>query len=227
MKNTGFELEAFTRPIANVAINGGVVYANTKYRDDLVGANGNPLSPALFQLPGRQISNAPKWTVTGSMAWTPPIGSSGLRGLVYADIRHMSGFNTGSDLDVEKEQGSTSVVNARAGIHGPEDAWAIEIWAQNLFDKNYQQVAFDSPIQGTPGSTTRAVQAGFFTRATQLYNAFIAEPRTFGVTLRGKLSFSPRQAPAYEPLPAPPPPVVEQPAPPPPPPPPPPAPERG
>ena len=39
---------------------------NTKYRDNLVGADGKPLTNALFQLPGRQISNAPKWTVTGS-----------------------------------------------------------------------------------------------------------------------------------------------------------------
>ena len=46
------------------------------------------------------------------------------------------------------------------------------------------------PIQGTPGSTTRAVEAGFFTRATQLYGAFLGEPRTFGATLRGKLGFA-------------------------------------
>jgi hypothetical protein len=35
------------------------------------------------------------------LAWTPPIGGSGLRGLVYADARYMSSFNTGSDLDIE------------------------------------------------------------------------------------------------------------------------------
>ncbi|HEY7005024.1 MAG TPA: hypothetical protein VH392_00935, partial [Sphingomicrobium sp.] len=99
----------------------------------------------------------------------------------------------------------------------------------NLFDKNFLQVAFDTPIQGTPGSTTRAVEAGFFSRATQLYSAFLGEPRTFGLTLRGKLGFAQPAPPPYvPPPPPPPPPVVEQPAPPPPPPPPPPAPvERG
>jgi hypothetical protein len=241
VKNYGFELEAFTRPIRNVSINGGVTMANAKYRDNLVGANGKPLSPALFQLPGRQISNAPKWTMTGSAAWTPPLADNGLHGLLYADIRHMSGFNTGSDLDIEKFQDSFNVVNARAGIQGPNDSWAIEVWAQNLFDKDFKQVAFDSPIQGTPGSTTRAVQAGFFTRATQLYNAFLGEPRTFGATLRGKLGFHRPAPPAYVAPPAPPPPATQTcpdgsvilatdtcPAPPPPPPPPPaPAPERG
>jgi outer membrane receptor protein involved in Fe transport len=240
VKNTGFELEAFTRPMRDLAVNGGVTMANTKYRDNLVGADGKPLTNALFQLPGRQISNAPKWTITGSVAWTPPIGSSGLRALLYADIRHMSHFNTGSDLDIEKTQGSFSVVNARAGIHGPDNVWGIEVWAQNVFDKNYIQVGFDAPIQGS--GTTRGVQAGFYPRSTQLYGAFLGEPRTFGVTLRGKLGFHRPAPPAYVPPPPPPPPPPATqtcpdgavilatdtcPAPPPPPPPPAPAPERG
>ncbi|HEY7007031.1 MAG TPA: TonB-dependent receptor [Sphingomicrobium sp.] len=229
VKDTGFEIEAFTHPMRDLSINGGITYANVKYRDNLVGADGKPLSSALFQLPGRQISNAPKWTVTGSTAWTPPIGGSGLHGLVYADVRYMSKFNTGSDLDLEKMQSSFAVVNGRIGISGPNDQWSVELWAQNLFDKNFRQVAFDTPIQGTPGSTTRAVEAGFFTRATQLYSAFLGEPRTFGLTLRGRLGFAQPAPPPYvPPPPPPPPPVVEQPAPPPPPPPPPPAPvERG
>ena len=141
----------------------------------------------------------------------------------------MSKFNTGSDLDIEKTQKGFTVFNGRVGVHGPDDAWAIELWGQNLFNKNFIQVAFDSPLQGS--GTTRAVQAGFISRSTQLYNAFLGEPRTFGVTLRAKTGFNRPAPPAYTPPPAPPP-VVEQapppaPLPPPPPPPPAPAPERG
>ena len=91
----------------------------------------------------------------------------------------MSGFNTGSDLDIEKTQEAFTIVNGRVGMHGPDDRWAIELWAQNLFDKTYKQVAFDAPVQGS-GTTTRGVEAGFFPRATQLYGAFLGEPRTFG-----------------------------------------------
>ena len=101
------------------------------------------------------------------------------------------------------------------------------LWAQNLFNKNYEQVAFDAPLQGT--GTTRGVEAGFYPVSTQLYGAFLGEPRTFGVTLRAKMGFSRPVPPPYVAPPGPPPPpVMEQPAPPPPPPPPPPAPtERG
>jgi len=221
VRDQGFEVEAFTRPLPDLSINSGVTMSDARYRTNLVSVNGQPITNALFQLPGRRISNAPKWTVTGSAAWTPRIGSGGLRGLLYADFRYMSGFNTGSDLDIEKLQRAFTTVNARAGVHGPNDSWAIEIWAQNLFDKNFRQVAFDTPVQGS--CTSRGAEAGFCSpipnTATQLYSAFLGEPRTFGVTLRGRIGFH-RAAPApYEPAPAP---IVEQPAPPPPPPPPPP-----
>ena len=249
VKSYGFELEAFTRPLPDLQINGGLVMANTKYRNNLVGADGRALTNALFQLPGRRISNSSEWTGTASIAWTPPIGG-GMRALFYLDGRLTTAYNTGSDLDIEKRQGGFSVFNGRVGIHGPGDGWAIEFWGQNLLNEDFLQVAFDAPIQG--GCTTRGAVAGFCgastavpNRATQLYGAFLGEPRTFGVTLRAK--WSPRPAaPAYVAPPAPPPPPPAPPpatqtcpdgsvilatdacpAPPPPPPPPPPAPERG
>jgi outer membrane receptor protein involved in Fe transport len=189
VRSQGVEIEAFTRPLRFLDVNAGVTYADTKYRHNLVGADGRPLTPALFQLPGARISNSNKWTLTGAVAWTPPIGGSGLSGLVYMDARYMSGFNTGSDLDIEKIQGSFTVVNGRVGVRGPNNAWAIELWAQNLFNEKFEQVAFDAPIQGT--CTTRGAINGFCSPvpnvATQLYGTFLGEPRTFGITFRGKL----------------------------------------
>ena len=107
-----------------------------------------------------------------------------MRGLVYVDARHMSHLNTGSDLDIEKIQDAYTVVNARVGLRGPDDRWAVELWAQNLFDNDNMQVAFDAPLQGS--GTRRAVDAGFIPRSTQLFGAFLGEPRTWGITLRGK-----------------------------------------
>ena len=222
VRSQGFELEVFTRPMRDLAWNAGVVMADVKYRHDLVGAGGKPLTNALFQLPGRRISNAPLWTATSSLAWTPPISGS-MRGLAYVDVRYMSKFNTGSDLDIEKTQKAFAVVNGRVGVHGRDDRWAIEFWAQNLLNKHFLQVAFDAPIQGS--GTTRGVEAGFYPRSTQLYGAFLGEPRTFGVTLRTKLGMSheapppPPPPPAVLPPPPPPPPAEVAPPPPPPPPP--------
>ena len=184
VRSMGVELEVFTRPMEDVNWNFGTIFADTRYRDNLVGSDGRPLTNALFQLPGRRISNSNEWTITSSLAWTPPVGGRGMRGLVYADVRHMSQFNTGSDLDIEKVQGDFTVVNARLGLHGPDRMWGVEVFAQNLFDEDFVQVAFDAPIQGS--GTERGVRAGFYPRSTQLFGAFLGEPRTYGLTLRGK-----------------------------------------
>ena len=189
VRSTGIEFELFTRPFRDANFNLGITYADTHYRDNLVGAFGEPISAQLFQLANRHISNSSELVATASFSWTPPIGSSGMRGLFYIDGRQMSDFNTGSDLDIEKRQKGFGVINGRIGLHGRDDRWGVELWAQNLLDTKFKQVAFDMPLQGS--CTERGAQAGFCSptpnRATQLFGAFLGEPRTFGITVRGRM----------------------------------------
>lgn len=136
-------------------------------------------------MPGDNLSNAPEHVVTASFAWTPDIGSTGLSGLVYVDGRMTSDYNTGSDLFPEKEQDGFGTINARLGIRGQDQKWSIELWAQNLLNQNYAQVAFNTPFQGS-NSVAHVTNFGSpnFTTANQLFSAFLAEPRTFGLTGR-------------------------------------------
>jgi hypothetical protein len=234
--------------MTDVNFNFGATIAETRYRKNLVGAGGRPLATALFQLPGRRVSNAAGLSLTSSLSWTPPIGSSGMRGLFYVDARHQTEFNTGSDLDIEKIENGFTTVNARLGLRGPDQAWGIELWAQNLFNAKVKQIAFDAFLQGN--CTERGADNGFCsptfgtTRSNQLFGVFLGEPRMYGLTLRGKLGAT-RAAPPVEVAPPPPPPPPAAPAtqtcsdgsvilatdscplPPPPPPPPAPEPERG
>ena len=186
----GVEVEATFRPARNFAIGAGFTYLKSDYKSDLVGtSNGaTPLAPELFQLPGNSLSFAPDYSVTGSLSWTPDIGSSGLTGLVYVDTRLISDQNTGSDRFPEKTQDGYAIVNGRIGIRGAEQRWALEVFAQNLFNKDYQQVAFNTPLQAA-GSGTRATQQEFGTAtsfSSQLFSSFLGEPRTYGVTARFK-----------------------------------------
>ncbi len=189
VRSTGIEFEIFTRPARNMNVNLGITYADTRYRDDLVGAFGEPISAQLFQLSNRHISNASELVTTASLSWTPEIGSSGMRGLFYIDGRQMSDFNTGSDLDIEKRQKGFGVVNGRIGLHGRDNRWAVELWAQNLLDTKFKQIAFDMPLQGS--CTERGALNNFCSptpgRSTQLFGSFLGEPRTFGLTIRGKM----------------------------------------
>ena len=182
----GFELETAINPMRDLRITGGVTYSRTKYRNDIVGnSSGAPLDPALRLLPGDNLSNAPELVVTGSLAYTPAIGSSGLSALFYIDGRVTSDYNTGSDLFPQKEQDGFGIINARIGLRGPDDKWSIEVWAQNLLDQDYAQVAFNTPFQA--GTTAAPFNdAGNYPGGRQIFSQFLAEPRTFGVTLRGK-----------------------------------------
>ena len=179
----GIELEAQIVPIRDFRVAAGLTYANTKYRDDLVGnKSGAPLDAALRKLPGDNLSNAPEIVATGSFTWTPDIGNTGLSGLFYMDGRLTSDYNTGSDLFPQKEQESYALFNARVGIRGPEERWAIEVWGQNIFDKDYAQVAFNSPFQA--GASTAPFVDPQYPGGRQIFSQFLAEPRTYGITGR-------------------------------------------
>ena len=186
VRSEGVELETSLVPSDSFRVTAGMTYAKTKYRSDLVGTNsGAPLDPALRLLPGNFMSNAPEMVITTSMAWTPEIADSGLKALFYVDSRTSSDYNTGSDLFPQKAQDSFTVVNARVGLRGVEDRWALEFWVQNLFDVDYAQVAFNTPFQAG-GAGAPFNDANNFPGGRQIYSQFLGEPRTFGITLRGK-----------------------------------------
>ena len=184
----GFEIEAGAYPTQNVTFNMGYTFTDARYRNNLVGSDaGEALNTALFLLPGSQMSNAPRHTVTGSASWTPDIGSQGMTALFYIDGRLTSDYNTGSDLYLEKRQDGFFLMNARTGIRGRDQRWALEIWAQNLLDTQYQQVAFSAPFQGA-GSASQVERFGSpnFAVGNAVMSSFLAEPRTYGVTLRSR-----------------------------------------
>ena len=167
----GVEFELALSPTRNVNMTMGVTYADTRYADFLVGSDqGVPLDPALRLLPGDNLSNAPEWVGTTSFTFTPNIGTTGMKGLFFVNARMTGDYNTGSDLTYGKEQDGFIVVNGRVGLTNIADRFAIEGWVQNLFDEDYTQVAFNTP----------------FVAPQQTYSAFLAEPRTYGVTLRAE-----------------------------------------
>ncbi|RME68695.1 MAG: TonB-dependent receptor [Alphaproteobacteria bacterium] len=180
----GVEVEASLRPTDRFSVQGGVTYADTQYGKNLPGAifappsPTNPLGGALWQLPGSRLTNAPEWAVTGSATYRYPVADSFLS-LLHVDFRYTSKVNTGSDLDLEKLEGGVFQVNGRIGFGDIDERWSIEVWARNIFDENYSQVIIDAPLQGSGTARNTLVPN------TQTFDAFLAEPRTYGVTLRG------------------------------------------
>jgi iron complex outermembrane receptor protein len=184
--STGVELEASLRPGAYFVANLGYTFADTRFASNLVGSEqGAPLDPVLRRLPGRAAPGAPQSVVTASVAWTPPIGTSGLSGLVYIDSRTISQSFTGSDLYPQRREEGFTVVNARLGLRGRDERWALELWAQNLFDSRYNLVTFNSPFQ-QGGNNQVVFPEAQFPGGAQVFSSFLGEPRTYGLTLRNR-----------------------------------------
>ncbi|MFP3943868.1 MAG: TonB-dependent receptor domain-containing protein, partial [Alphaproteobacteria bacterium] len=185
----GVEFELQTRPIEGLNIRSGVTWAQTDYDDGITDLTNiltndrglrfpdttgvalpvNDDLPEISNLAGRQLTNAPLWVVTSSITYRKPIPNTNLEAWAHTDFRIDSGYNTGSDLDPVKEQDGYTVVNAQIGVGDLDGVWELSLWARNLFDKNYQQIAFDLPLQSNDG-----------------WGTFLADPRTYGATLRAR-----------------------------------------
>jgi iron complex outermembrane recepter protein len=156
-------------PLSGLSISGGVVYADTQITNF-----GDALYLFATNRLNSRLSFSPLWSGVLSAAYQVPL-SSALALRISADEKYNSSYNTGSDLDPLKIQGSYGILNARIGIGAPDAKWVFELWCQNLADKGYFQVAFDAPFQGlaVPGFNNQI-------------DSFVGDRRTFGATLRVK-----------------------------------------
>lgn len=157
-------------PLEQLSLQGGVTYADTTIEEF-----GNALA---FFRPERKddtLSFAPEWSASLSATFEQPIGAS-LLFRTNVGAKYTSEYNTGSNLDLRKMQDALTLVNARAGIGAADESWMVELWAQNLTDEEYYQVAFDATLQG---SSAGAVP-------TSTVDAFLGAPRTYGITARFK-----------------------------------------
>jgi len=173
----GIDTEILWQPagLPGVMLQGGVTYADTQYGDNIPGADFAAPTGQLYKLQGGQVSFAPRWSGSASLTYERDINSS-LVGRFNIGAKYMSDYNTGSDLDVEKEQEAFTVVNARVGLGAENGRWMVELWGLNVFDEEYVQVGFDGPLQavGSPQPND----------PMNTYNAFLGAPATYGVTFR-------------------------------------------
>lgn len=158
--STGVDMDVLWQTgIPGLMVQGGLTYAETEYGNDLLP------DADLALLPGNQMSFAPKWSGNASVTYEWDVGSN-LLGRFNVGAKYMSDYNTGSDLDPQKEQEAYTLLNARIGFGRQDRRWMVEFWGQNLTDETYKQVGIDAPIQS--GS----------------WNAYLGAPRTYGMTLR-------------------------------------------
>ena len=179
-------------PIQGLSVSSGLTYTDAEYGNFVAADLANPANfPQLSLLPGRTPSFAPEWSATGSVNYDRSIGY-GLRVGASLSAKYSSEYNTGSDLLPYKEQEALTLLNGRITFGSEDDRWVFELWGQNLTDKEYIQVGYAAPLQGTAFQstvqTTGAYAGTFYNPAldTATYDAYLGQPRTYGVTFRVK-----------------------------------------
>jgi iron complex outermembrane receptor protein len=169
VESKGAEFDTtWATPLSGLSLGGGVTYAFTnitEFGDSLPLFAPNEAT-SLSRLNDR-LSFAPLWSGVVAATYTVPLSSS-LEFHANVNEKYNSSYNTGSDLDPRKLQGAYGLVNARLGLGAPDGKWTVELWGANLGNKTYYQVAFDAPFQFNQ------------------IDAFMADPRTFGITARTK-----------------------------------------
>src|SRR3546814_6142967 len=84
-------------------LQGGFMYADTTFGDNIPGGDFVEPTGALYKLPGATMPFAPDWSGSASVTYEWDLSSS-LEARFNIGAKYMSDYNTGSDLDTEKDR---------------------------------------------------------------------------------------------------------------------------
>ncbi len=185
----GFEIESVIQPSDDFTINAALTYTDAEYPDDCAGTQTDVANVAT--LCGNSLTNAPELVAIAGATYSKDIGSN-LNFFYNAQLRMESDRRTSTQATIVPNaaaiaaagslqaaidasplvpfdiQNSNVKINMRAGIGAQDQAWGLEFFVNNLTDVNTRGVTFNTVLRGTSRS------------------AFLQNPRTYGVTLRGK-----------------------------------------
>ncbi len=175
----GFELETTIRPDDHFTLNGALTYVDAVYPKNCAGTS---TEINVVNLCGEDLTNAAQITAIAGATYSHDIGSN-MKYFLNGQIKLESDSRTSTQatelpatpalvgttakLPFDIQDGNVKI-NLRAGISTVSDSVGIEFWVQNLTDEPTRGVTFNTTLRSGSRST------------------FILEPRTFGVTVRGK-----------------------------------------
>ncbi len=178
-KSTGFELELFANPIDGLNLSGAVTYADARYPDDCDGGDPNA-QIEVSSLCGFKLTNAPRWSTVIGATYDYDIPGTNFAAFINGNLRFETERRTSTQA-IELTTGvplpgdiqdANAKVNLRIGFGHADGFWGIELFANNVFDEQTQNVTFNVPLRGVGAL------------GTQARGSFIEEPRLFGATVR-------------------------------------------
>ena len=171
----GVEIETTIRPDEHFTVNAAMTITDANYPNDCAGTQ---TAANVLALCGNSLTNAPDIVGIAGATYTNDIGSN-LKYFLNAQVRMESDRRTSTQaIDPANlaanipvpfdEQDGNIKINLRAGIGSQDDVWGLEAFVTNLTNEVTRGVTFNTVARS--GSRS----------------AFIQEPRSYGLTLRGK-----------------------------------------
>jgi len=130
-----------------------------------VAPEGGGILRPLQNLSGSRLSETPKFSGNATATYRRAINDN-LEGFLRTELFYNSYTNLSVSQDERQFQDAYMLVGASVGVGDIDGAWSLQLWARNLFNEAYILDTFDSTIPG--GSL----------------NAYVGDPRTYGLTLR-------------------------------------------
>ncbi len=167
LRSRGIELDGRATPLDGLTLTAAGTY-NDAYYVSYKNATAPYLTSYLgvVDLSGRRASGAPKWSLTGSAEYVAKGQAVDL--YVGGDASYRSFFYAAVNLDPFSRVPGYALAGLHAGVRKPDQRWDVSLWVRNLFDKDFYN--------------TRAVSTQF-----GVVQSALGEPRTYGLTLRGRL----------------------------------------
>tara|TARA_R110000782_G_scaffold270179_1_gene369814 strand:+ start:156 stop:2510 length:2355 start_codon:yes stop_codon:yes gene_type:complete len=159
-------------------------YIDAKYKEYISNIGGVPTDVADF----RKVQNTPKWTASGTLSYTAPVGE----GSIYLGST-VSWRSKTYQFEIPNpyiDQKGFALWDASIVYTAPDDRWSLGVHGKNLMDKEYKTSGYDF-VAANP--TTGAIinnAAGFPTPSLGkegTLTAFYGNPRQVFVT--GTLKF--------------------------------------
>jgi iron complex outermembrane recepter protein len=158
VNDEGLEAELLYRPIKDVTLSFNAGYLDAIYQGGFVGG---------VSVQGNRVEVSPHWSWSTSVDWRAMTADWGTLD-VYLDGNGVTKEYYDANNTLEAQQNGYTLWDARTTLDMPEHNVSLSLWTQNLFDRKYYTVLFN---------TESLINYSFGERGT---------PRTFGGTVTYK-----------------------------------------
>jgi iron complex outermembrane receptor protein len=173
----GFEFDGAADIGDNFSIYGALAWTDGEYEKfvdapvplEFTGLTINGVQIQSIDISGSRLPGISKWAGSLGGEFTNPGSFLGRDGefFIAADASYRSEFSSSPTPSSYLNVAGYTLVNARAGFRA-DNGWDVFVWARNLLDEDYYE-----QLAAAPGGSG-------------LYAGQVGDPRTTGITLRGR-----------------------------------------